>query len=272
MAWVAPTIAAAGNVVGGLIGSAGQNSANSANIALQRSQQDWEERMSNTSYQRQVKDLKAAGLNPMLGYMQGHGASTPDVAPARVENAKRQFGEGVSSAGSAAMDAYMKRAQKTAIDIGNVKTAKDAELSAASADKVRSEKALLDQEALNIAGEARSRIGLNVSSAGRAEAEIAKLGVDIEALKASIGRTAAETKGVKLNNELVTRTMDAIVKMKSAEATQQGAKALPAQALLEGAGMLESIGHLIGGSAADARDWLNSVWAGMKARNNAGRR
>lgn len=42
---------------------------------------DWQTEMSNTSYQRAVKDMTAAGINPALAYQQG-GASTPSGATA----------------------------------------------------------------------------------------------------------------------------------------------------------------------------------------------
>ncbi len=49
--------------------------ANEASAASVRAQMDFQRDMSNTSYQRSVADMRAAGINPMLAVMRG-GAST----------------------------------------------------------------------------------------------------------------------------------------------------------------------------------------------------
>lgn len=52
------------------------------NSAERQKNRDWQTYMSNTSYQRAVEDLKKAGLNPVLAYMNLNGRSTPAGAVA----------------------------------------------------------------------------------------------------------------------------------------------------------------------------------------------
>jgi len=58
---------------------------NKGNIATAREQMDFQREMSNTAHQRQVKDLRAAGLNPILSARYG-GASSPGGAMAQIKD------------------------------------------------------------------------------------------------------------------------------------------------------------------------------------------
>jgi hypothetical protein len=71
---------AIGSLIGGGLGLLGQNKANEANEAMMNQANAFSAQQFATRYQTTVKDLEAAGLNPMLAYGQG-GGSPPSAVP-----------------------------------------------------------------------------------------------------------------------------------------------------------------------------------------------
>lgn len=125
--------------IAGLIGGAysarrsesGQEEANEQNLAIAQQQMAFQERMSNTAYQRATADMQQAGLNPMLAYSQG-GASAPSGASAVMQNPNAQSAGILSSTAGQIAQMY-----------GTVQQAEQAKeaalLNEAMAAKVRSE-------------------------------------------------------------------------------------------------------------------------------------
>lgn len=113
--WLTSELAATAATVGGFLG---QQDTNAVNRQIAAENTAFQERMSNTAYQRQVKDMEAAGLNPMLAYVKGGGASTPTGSITQVQN---PYAAGVQSGESAARS-YLaqKQAPKAVAETRNV--------------------------------------------------------------------------------------------------------------------------------------------------------
>lgn len=90
-------------VTGSLIAGGSSIVGNFIGANLNKKNRDWQEYMSNTAHQRQVDDLKSAGLNPLLSGTGGQGASVPSVP---------SFKPDFSGVGEAAFNAIAAKQQK----------------------------------------------------------------------------------------------------------------------------------------------------------------
>lgn len=137
---IAPVVPIVGNLL----------EAGGSALALERSedfgfeQMRFQERMSNTAYQRAVGDMRAAGLNPMLAVTRG-GASTPAGSMPVVEN----MFKGMSN--SAVQSA------RIATELAQVDA--QTELARAAAEKTRAEKKLVDLDVEQSSQYGRSEFG-----------------------------------------------------------------------------------------------------------------
>jgi len=166
------TGAAIGSGLQSMFGAEDQNEANSAQA---QRQMDFQERMSNTSWQRGMKDMRAAGLNPIFAYKAG-GASTPNGAMAVMQNE-----------GAAGVDAFSKGAA-----------------SAKGLNKQQTELKILQQQAKNLNYEG-ARImtdeGLKAQTSAmiRTQMASAKQQADQEAIKTDLLRSTAPV--IKYKNQ-----------------------------------------------------------------------
>lgn len=162
-------ISGAGSFLGGLFGASAQDKANETNIALARENRAWQTNMAHSAHEYEVRDLRNAGLNPVLSA--NAGATTPSGGAPSVESVNPMSGVGdLGGVVSGALQAQNLAKESTLKDAQAVATLASAESSKAHALNLKADTARTVADMPSVKARA---------SSAQSEADLARVRSDI---------------------------------------------------------------------------------------------